>query len=60
MDINKERDLKYIKEFSKINITEICKDLKVEKTNIYRGIASAKKIRKVKEELKKRIDQLED
>lgn len=60
MDINKQRDIKYIKDFSKINVTAICKELNIEKTNVYRGIASAEKIKRVKEEIKKRIKELED
>lgn len=60
MDVNKERDLRYIKNFSKIKISEICRELKVDKANIYRGTASIENIRKVKEEIKKRIDQLEE
>ena len=60
MDVNKERDLRYIKNFSKIKISEICRELKVDKANIYRGTASIENIRKVKEEIKKRIDQLDE
>lgn len=59
MDVNKERDLKYIKNFSKIKISEICRELKVEKANLYRGTASAEAIKKVKEEIKKRLNDLE-
>ena len=60
MDINKERDLKFIKDFKKITITTICKDLKVDKPSIYRGTASAENIKKVKEEIKKRYNELEE
>lgn len=60
MDVNKERDLRYIKNFSKIKLSEICRELKINKENIYRGTASPEAIEKVKEEIKKRIDQLEE
>lgn len=59
MDTNKERDLKYIKNFSKIKLSEICRKLKINKENIYRGTASPDAIKKVKEEIKKCIDQLD-
>ena len=60
MDVNKERDLKYIKDFSKIKVAAICKDLKVDKSNLWRGNASSEVVKRVKEELKKRIDELEE
>lgn len=59
MDVNKERDLRYIKGFSKIKVSEICRDLKIEKPNVYRGTASAENIKKIKEEIKKRIEALD-
>lgn len=60
MEINKKLDLEYIKKFTKITITSICKDLKVDRTNLIKGNASAETTKKVKEELKKRIKELED
>ena len=58
MDINKEQDLKFIKAFKSITVSEICKDLKVDKSNVYRGIASAESIRKVREEIERRLEEL--
>ena len=58
MDVNKERDLKYIKDFSKIKVAAICKDLNVDKSNLWRGNASGEVVKKVKEEIKKRINEL--
>lgn len=58
MDTNKKMDLDYIKKFSKITITSICKDLYIDKPSIYRGTASAENIKKVREEIEKRIDEL--
>ena len=60
MDINKKRDLAFIKEFQKITVSGICKDLKIDKSTVYRGIASADNIKKVKEEIKKRYNELEE
>ena len=37
MDVNKERDLKFIKSFQKITLATICKELNVDKPSIYRG-----------------------
>ena len=58
MSVNKERDLKFIKEFSKISLTNICKELNVDKSNIYRGISSPDKIKIVKEEIQKKLEEL--
>lgn len=58
MDINKERDLKFIKSFQKITLAAICKELNVDKPSIYRGTASADNIKKVRKEIEKRISEL--
>lgn len=58
MSVNKEKNLKYIKEFSKIKITTICKELGVNKSNLWAGSASEEAIKKVREELERRINQL--
>lgn len=58
MSINKEIDLKYIKEFSKINVANICKELGVNKSNLWRGNASPEAIKRVKEEIEKRLNEL--
>lgn len=59
MDVNKEQDLKFIKEFKSITISNICKDLKVDKSNVYRGLASAETIRKVREEIERKLNDLQ-
>lgn len=59
MDINKKRDLEYIKGFQKIKLSAICKELNIDKPSIYRGTASKDNIRKVKEEIKKQLEELE-
>lgn len=58
MDINKKIDLDFIKGFQKITLANICKELKIDKPSIYRGTASAENIRKVREEIEKRLDEL--
>lgn len=52
-------DLKWIKDFSKITVAGICKDLKIDKSNLWADKASAENVAKVKEEIKKRIESLE-
>lgn len=58
MDVNKERDLRFIKEFQKITLAAICKELNVDKPSIYRGTASADNIKRVRKEIEKRINEL--
>lgn len=58
MNINKKIDLEYIKAFQKITVTAICKELRIDKPSVYRGTASADNIKKVREEIEKRIKQL--
>lgn len=58
MDVNKKVDLDFIKGFSQITITKICKDLNVDRPNLIKGNASLETTRKVKEELEKRLKNL--
>ena len=58
MGVNKEKDLQFIKEFSKIKIATICKELGINKSNVWAGNASEEAIKKVREELEKRIEEL--
>lgn len=58
MSVNKEINLKYIKEFSKINVAAICKELGVNKSNLWRGNASPEAIKKVKDEIERRLKEL--
>lgn len=53
--MSKEDDIKFIKDFIDISIIDICKELKVDKANLYRGNASADKTHQVRVELEKRI-----
>lgn len=54
----KDDDLTYIQNFSKINVSQICRDLKVDRANVLNGRASKETIRKVKEEIEKRLTTL--
>lgn len=58
MSVNKALDLKFIKEFSKINVANICKELGIDKSNLWRGNASEEAVKKVREEIEKRFDEL--
>ena len=60
MSTNKELDLKYIKEFGKIKISTICKELGIYKSNLWRGNASEEAVKKVRLELEKRLKQLNE
>lgn len=51
-------DLDFIKDFSKITISGICKDLNVNKSNLWRGTAKKDSIKKVAEEIKRRYEKL--
>ena len=55
---NKEKDLNFIKNFSKITISKACKNVKVARQNVMKGTASEKNIEKVKEEIEKQIAKL--
>lgn len=58
MSVNKEKDLKFIKDFSKIKISTICKELGINKSNVWAGNASEEAIRQVRKELIRRINEL--
>lgn len=56
--MNKEKDLQFIKDFSKINVSQICKDLNIDRSNVLRGRASEEKTKLVKDEILKRLENL--
>lgn len=58
--MTKEKDLKYIQEFSKINITQICKDLGVSRSNVMTGRSSSDTTKAVKEEIQRRLATLNE
>lgn len=55
--MEKEEDLDFIKSFGKISISAICKELKIDKSNLYHGKTTCDNIHKVairiREELEK-------
>lgn len=51
-------DLEYIKKFSKINITNVCKKAKVDKSNLYSGRTSPKNVKKVRRYIESNIAEL--
>lgn len=48
---SENKDLKFIKSFSKIKISEICKKLKIDKCNLWANKTSHENIKLVKEEI---------
>lgn len=54
----KEKDLQFIKNFSKITIKKVCENAKVVRQNVFNGTASEKSIEKVKEEIETQIAKL--
>lgn len=58
MDKNKEKDLNFIKKFSKITITKVCNNVGVLRQNVISGKANSEKIRKVREEIESEIAKL--
>lgn len=58
--MSKEKDLKYIKGFSQISISGICKELKIDRGNILNGKSSEKNIKLVREKLQEKIKELDN
>lgn len=58
IDIEKEKNLNFIKKFSKITIAKVCKNAGVTRQNIVTGTASKEKIKKVREEIESEIAKL--
>lgn len=54
----REEDLEWIKKFSKITIIGICKDLNINKSNLFMGKTSPENTARVKEEILKRVKEL--
>lgn len=54
----KEKDLEFIKGFSKINVASICKKLNIDRSNLLKGTASSEKTKAVKDEIIKQIEEL--
>lgn len=54
----KEKELEYIKKFSKIKISTICKKLKLDKSNLWAGKMSLENIIKIKNEIQDNFKKL--
>ena len=57
--MDKQKDLDFIKAFSKITISSICNDLKIDRPNLLRGRCSAENVARVKKEIEKRFKELD-
>ena len=51
-------DLEYIKKFIKISVPNICKKLKIDKSNLYTGKTTNINIKKVRQEIESEIAKL--
>lgn len=51
-------DLEYIKKFSKITIKNVCEKSNVDKSNVFNGKASKKKINKVRKQIESEVAKL--
>lgn len=60
ISLEKDKDLEYIKNFGKITISKICRDLKIDRGNLLNGRTSKENVLLVKEELKKRLTALDE
>lgn len=57
--INKNnKDMEFIKKFSKITIKKACENAGVNSSNLHNGITTEENIKKVKEEIEKMINDL--
>lgn len=51
--------LKYIKNFSKISILGICRELKIDRSNLLRGVSSKSNEKKVYDKIQEKLKELE-
>ena len=58
IDKDREKNLQFIKNFSKITITKVCDTVGATRQNVISGKASSEKIRNVKEEIESEIAKL--
>jgi hypothetical protein len=54
--MSKEKDLEFIKKYSKISITAICKKIGANRGNVWSGRASTETIHKVREAITSELD----
>lgn len=58
MNNKKEQYLRFIKQFSSINVSQICKKLDINRPNILNGIASEETTKLLYDEIKKELNEL--
>lgn len=58
--VKKEKDYKYIKQFTGISVKKICEELGIDYSNLMTGKASLEKTRAVKERLEAEVKKLEE
>lgn len=56
--MDKKEDLEFIKSFGKISITNICKELKIDKGNLYHGKTTYDNIHNVALRLREELDKI--
>jgi hypothetical protein len=56
----KEKDLKFIKQFTSISVKNVCSDLKINYSNVLNGNASEKTTHKVRKEIERRLKRLKE
>lgn len=60
MKNEKDKNLLFIKKFSKIKIENICKRLGIYSGNLWRGTCSADKVKLVRDEIEKELDDIKE
>lgn len=58
--MKKKKDFDWIRGFSKISVSAVCKDLKLNKANVLMGTASDKNISLVKKTIEERLRNLDN
>lgn len=53
-------DLEFIKGFSKIKVSSICKELDIDKSNLFQGKSSYEKTKKVKDKIIEKYNELKN
>lgn len=58
--MSKEQDIEYIKRFSKITISGVCRELNIDRSNVLSGKAKEEIIKKVRMLLEEKIRYLQN
>ena len=56
--LEKEKTLKFIKAFNKINVKNICESKGIRQENVYKAITSLENMNEVKKEIKRQVIEL--